>query len=80
MIIFHLMRIILFLLKNLDPYFEYLEVGSYEENSAIFIANNFDKANIYCVDSWKKTNEYKHQNNFSDVKRILMKIRIIIKI
>ena len=58
-----------FYLKNLDPYFEYLEVGSYEGNSAIFIANNFDKANIYCVDSWKKTNEYKHQNNFSDVEK-----------
>ena len=56
-------------LKNLNSHFEYLEVGSYEGNSAIFIANNFHNANIYCVDSWEKTNEYEHQKDFFDVEK-----------
>ena len=54
-------------LKKLPPNFDYLEIGSYEGNSAIFVANNFIKSNIYCVDTWIKTNEYKNHISFSEV-------------
>ena len=33
-------------LKNLKSDFDYLEIGSYEGNSAIFVAKNFDKSKI----------------------------------
>src|SRR5262245_6711792 len=33
--------------------FDYLEIGSYEGRSAVFIAENFSKAKITCIDNWK---------------------------
>ena len=36
----------------------YLEIGSFEGNSAMFVARNFSNSKIYCVDSWKGDEEY----------------------
>ena len=51
-------------------YFNYLEIGAFEGNSAMFIARNFQKSKIYCVDNWVGTEEYNNlifsevENNF----------------
>tara|TARA_B100001059_G_C17759999_1_gene542251 strand:+ start:397 stop:1089 length:693 start_codon:yes stop_codon:yes gene_type:complete len=49
--------------------FEYLEIGSFEGNSAIFIAKNFPMSKINCVDPWIKTSEYAAELNFTDVEK-----------
>jgi predicted O-methyltransferase YrrM len=46
--------------------FKYLEIGSFEGNSAMFVAKNFPNANICCVDNWMGTEEYENMN-FSSV-------------
>ena len=56
-------------LKNLNSDFDYLEIGSYEGNSAIFVAKNFTKEKIYCVDNWEQTNEYADHKNYYNVKK-----------
>ena len=58
-------------LKLYKDNINYLEIGSYEGNSAMFLATNFPKSKIYCVDNWKSTEEYGGQdfsiveNNFN---------------
>jgi predicted O-methyltransferase YrrM len=47
------------LLSKLEKKFKYLEIGSYEGNSALYVAINFPKSNITCVDLWQDVNEYK---------------------
>tara|TARA_B100000780_G_scaffold256721_1_gene206077 strand:+ start:2007 stop:2702 length:696 start_codon:yes stop_codon:yes gene_type:complete len=54
-------------LNKLKPNFDYLEIGSYEGNSSIFISNTFPESNIYCVDNWVKTEEYINHVSFSDI-------------
>lgn len=54
-------------LKKLKHNFNYLEIGSYEGNSAIFVAKNFPEANVYCIDNWNKTNEYLNHKDFLDI-------------
>ena len=50
--------------------FKYLEIGSFEGNSAMFVAKNFPNSNIFCVDNWSGTEEYQNlkfstvENNF----------------
>ncbi len=36
----------------------YLEIGSYEGNSALFVEENFNFNKIYCVDTWDDLDEY----------------------
>ncbi len=63
--------------------FKFLEIGSYEGNSAIFMAKNFNRNKIMCVDYWEQTNEYKKMDfnsieknfdfntqNFHNIKKI----------
>jgi len=50
------------LLKKLPKDFKYLEIGSYEGNSALYIAINFPNSNIVCVDSWQDVEQYKGKN------------------
>jgi predicted O-methyltransferase YrrM len=38
--------------------FNYLEIGSFEGNSAMFVARNFLNSKIYCVDNWQGDEEY----------------------
>ncbi len=56
-------------LKSFEESFDYLEIGSYEGNSAIFVASNFKNANIFCIDSWNKTEEYIDHIDFSDIEK-----------
>ena len=50
------------LLKRLPKNFKYLEIGSYEGNSALYVAINFPNSNITCVDLWQDVEEYKGKN------------------
>ncbi len=49
-------------LSFLSNNFNYLEIGTYEGNSAMFVANTFRNSKVYCVDNWNKTEEYGDQN------------------
>jgi predicted O-methyltransferase YrrM len=55
-------------LSNLKNDFKYLEVGSYEGNSAIFVAKYFTQSNIFCVDTWMGSDEHLGQN-FREIER-----------
>lgn len=57
------------ILKKKKPFFEYLEIGSFEGNSAIFVAKNFPTSKITCIDPWIKTSEYAQELNFIDVEK-----------
>jgi len=48
---------------------KYLEIGSFEGNSAIFVAKNFKNCSIYCVDNWVGTEEYTDVNFLSVEKK-----------
>jgi predicted O-methyltransferase YrrM len=50
------------LLKKLPKDFKYLEIGSYEGNSALYVAINFPNSNVTCVDLWQDVEEYKGKN------------------
>ena len=54
-------------MKNLKSNFDYLEIGSYEGNSAIFVATNFENANIDCIDNWNKTEDYENHKDFKNI-------------
>lgn len=62
------------ILKNFENLnFNYLEIGSFEGNSAIFVLRSYDKALISCVDPWSQftTGNEKLplqtiENNFND--------------
>ena len=54
-------------LSKLNENFNYLEIGSFEGNSAMFVANRFPNAKISCVDNWQKTEEYDHEIDFLKV-------------
>lgn len=56
-------------LKKLEPNFDYLEIGSYEGNSAVFIANTFNQSKIYCVDNWVGNDEYIDHISFSAIEK-----------
>ena len=47
------------LLKKLPKNFKYLEIGSYEGNSALYVSTNFPNSNVTCVDLWEDVEEYK---------------------
>ena len=57
------------ILKKFKGQFNYLEVGSYEGNSALFVANKFPNSQISCVDTWVKTEEYEKKINFSTIEK-----------
>jgi len=49
--------------------FSYLEIGSWEGNSALFILNNFKTKKVMCVDVWEDSNFSEIQlNNFNNFK------------
>ena len=53
---------------TLPENFKYLEIGSWEGNSALFIINNFKVEKVTCVDIWEDENfkelQSKNLNNF----------------
>ncbi len=54
-------------LSSLPENFRYLEIGSFEGGSAIFVANRFKNSKIYCVDNWTKTDDGYSTINFQNV-------------
>ena len=53
--------------KNFND-FSYMEIGSWEGNSALFILNNFKTKKVFCVDIWDKhNNEFKDRDKELDV-------------
>ena len=54
-----------YFLKNLKDNFCYLEIGSFEGNSSLFVANQFMNSEVNCVDCWYKTEEYSNNLNFT---------------
>jgi predicted O-methyltransferase YrrM len=54
-------------LSSLPKNFRYLEIGSFEGGSAIFVASKFKEAEIYCVDNWIKTEDGYSNLNFEDI-------------
>ena len=58
--------------KHIKDYknFYYLEIGSYEGCSAIYIANRFSRSKIFCVDIWERVKEeYSEGINFDDIEK-----------
>ena len=53
------------LLSSLPKNFKYLEIGSFEGGSAIFVASKFRESKIYCVDNWIKTEDGYSSLNFN---------------
>ena len=49
-------------LSKLESNFKYLEIGSYEGNSALLVSNLFIRSQIHCVDNWVGTAEYNNHN------------------
>ena len=56
-------------LSKLKSNFDYLEIGSYEGNSAIFVSKNFKSSSIYCVDNWEMTEEYMDHKSSSKIEQ-----------
>ena len=54
-------------LSSLPKNFRYLEIGSFEGGSAIFVASKFKDSEIYCVDNWIKTEDGYSNLNFEDI-------------
>jgi predicted O-methyltransferase YrrM len=51
-------------LSKIKNNFKYLEIGSYEGNSALFVANNFKNCDlICCLDTWKGSDEHTNYNS-----------------
>jgi len=48
--------------------FSYLEIGSWEGSSALYILNNYRTKKVYCVDVWDKDKEYEelYKKNFKN--------------
>jgi len=58
--------------KHIKNYknFNYLEIGSYEGCSAIYIANKFKENKIFCVDIWESVKEeYGEDINFNYIEK-----------
>jgi predicted O-methyltransferase YrrM len=55
-------------LSKLKPDFKYLEIGSYEGNSALLVSHLFTRSQIYCVDNWVGTQEYSN-HDFSKIEK-----------
>jgi predicted O-methyltransferase YrrM len=50
------------LLIKLPKNFKYLEIGSYEGNSALYVSVNFPESNVTCVDLWEAVEEHKDKD------------------
>ena len=56
-------------LSSLKRNFKYLEIGSFEGGSVIFVSYRFKKSVIYCVDNWMKTEDGYSNLDFNDVEK-----------
>lgn len=56
-------------LKKYKKNFEYLEIGSFEGNSAMFVAEKFRDSKIFCVDAWVGHEQYYKDKNFNEIEK-----------
>lgn len=56
-------------LSKLKEDFVYLEIGSYEGGSAMYVSNRFKKSKIYCVDNWIKTDDGYGEIKFTEIEK-----------
>ena len=56
-------------LSSIKKNFKYLEIGSFEGGSAIYISTRFNESKIYCVDNWIKTEDGYLKIDFNDVEK-----------
>ena len=56
-------------LSSIKKDFKYLEIGSFEGGSAIYISRRFNESKIYCVDNWIKTEDGYSKIDFNDVEK-----------
>ena len=49
--------------------FKYLEIGSFEGGSAIYVSIKFQNSKIYCVDNWIKTEDGYSNIDFSNIEQ-----------
>ena len=56
-------------LSFLKSDFKYLEIGSFEGGSAIFVSEKFKDSKIFCVDNWVKTEDGYKNLDFNDVEK-----------
>ena len=60
-----------FLPKNYNENFKYLEIGSFEGLSSLFILSNWKNANVTCVDTWEDSKDESQilDYNFENVEK-----------
>ena len=56
-------------LSSLKEDFKYLEIGSFEGGSAIYISNRFQNSKIFCIDNWVKTDDGYGNLDFNNVEK-----------
>lgn len=56
-------------LSSFQDNFKYLEIGSFEGGSAIYVSNKFKNSEITCVDNWTKTEDGYSNLDFNDVEK-----------
>ena len=67
-------------LRTLPENFKYLEIGSLEGNSALFIINNFKVKKVVCVDIWEDENFKEEQHkNFNNYKKNINEFSSIVE-
>tara|TARA_B100001027_G_scaffold213446_1_gene184170 strand:- start:510 stop:1199 length:690 start_codon:yes stop_codon:yes gene_type:complete len=49
--------------------FKYLEIGSFEGGSAIYVSTRFKDSEIHCVDNWQKTEDGYADLNFENIEK-----------
>ena len=68
------------ILKIIPRDFKYLEIGSWEGNSALFILTNFNVKNVVCVDIWEDINfkdiqKSNYENYKKNIEEFLNKVK-----
>jgi len=60
-----------YLPKDFSKSFSYLEIGSFEGLSSLFIVSNWRNANVTCVDTWQMSKDDSQflDFNFNDVEK-----------
>jgi predicted O-methyltransferase YrrM len=56
-------------LSSLKNNFKYLEIGSFEGGSAIYVSSRFKCSKVFCIDNWKKTEDGYSELDFNDVEK-----------
>ena len=63
------------IIKNNFNYFSYLEIGSWEGNSASYILQNFKTKKVFCVDVWDKNNNSPKEDEINRFESFLANLK-----